>query len=340
MYSWLPELLSATGSDEPDTVLADVALRLLDLGMQMGFPRSQLLDILGVDDSQARNPMARLPLASVSKLAMAVEQRSGNPRAGLQVASQMSPRSFSDLGYPILYAADVATAMQLFCQLQPFYQNFLRTIFTVNDGASAWLTFDLPRASPQDAAPLSEWVVSAHLGIAGKVAGRKLDLREIGFGHAPRRATEYYEEHFGCPVQFYQPNCYVIFDKAFALAPAPNANPNLTRVGIVAHDIVGQWLAEGKRTLTDAYLFCLLQLDRRPVSLERMALAFGYSERTLRRMLIEEGLPFRELIDQARRVHFKLYQLEGQLTLSKIALRLGYSELSALSRAQKRWKSL
>jgi AraC-like DNA-binding protein len=340
MYSWLPQLLAATGSDEPDTVLADVALRLLDLGMAMGFSRDQLLDVLGVDDSQARNPMARLPLASVSKLAMAVEQKSGNPMAGLQVASQMSPRSFSDLGYPILYAPNVATAMQLFCELQPFYQNVLRAQFAQGDGASAWLTFDLPRADVQDAAPLSEWVLAAHLSIAGKVAGRKIKLHEVGFAHDRRRALELYQDHFGCPVRFHQTNSYVIFDKSMAVAPVPVANANLIHVGMAAHDVVSQWLAEGKTTLTNAYLFCLLQLDRRPVSLERMAMAFEVSERTLRRMLIEEGLPFRELVDLARRVHFKLYQLEGQLSLSEIALKLGYSELSALSRAQKRWKSL
>jgi AraC-like DNA-binding protein len=337
MYSWLPAVLHAMGSDKPDTVLADVALRLLDIGMQMGVSRPQLLGMLGIDDAHARNPLARLPLSAMTKLALMVEQRSGNPMAGLQIASQLSPRSFSDLGYPILYATDVATALRLFCELQPLYQNVLSPNFTIGDGASAWLTFDLVRADPNEAAPLSEWVVSAHLGIAGKVAGHQLPVREIGFSHAPRRGTDLYEQHFGCPVKFHQPNSYAIFDKAFALAPVPSANPNLVRIGVAAHDIVGQWLAESKQTLADAYLFCLLQLDRRPVSLERMALAFGYSERTLRRTLIQEGLPFRDLIDLARRVNFKLYQLEGQLSLSKIALRLGYSELSALSRAQRRW---
>jgi AraC-like DNA-binding protein len=307
MYPWLPAMLRATGSDAPDTVLADIALRLLDIGMAMGLPRPQLLNVLGVEDAVVRNPMARLPLASILKLADAVETRSGNVMAGLQIAAQMSPRSFSDIGYPILYAPNVATALQLFCEIQPFYQNVLRGSFAIDEAQQARLSFELPNADPEQAAPLCEWVLVAHIGIGTTVAGRALPLQEVGFAHAPRRAAALYDEHFGCTVKFRQSQSYVVL--------------------------------EGKRTLANAYLFCMLQLDRRPISLERMAMAFGISERTLRRMLIEEGLPFREVIDLARRVHFKLYGVEGQLTLGEIAQRLGYSELSALSRAQRRWKA-
>jgi AraC-like DNA-binding protein len=327
------------GADKPNTVLADVALRLLDIGMGLGMTRAELLTLLGVDPAQARNPMARLPLASMLRLALVIEQRSGNPLAGLQIALQMSPRSFSDLGYPILFAADVATALHLFCELHPFYQNVLLPSFDIDRHGLAHLNFDLISAEAEDAAPLSEWVVSAHLGVANKVLGRQLPPKEIGFCHAPRREIAMYELHFGCPVRFSQPKSYVIFDQAFALMPAVHANPKLIDVARSAHNILDQWLVEGKQTLVQAYMFCVLQLDRRPVSLDRMAAAFDYSERTLRRMLIAEGLPFRALIDLTRRVHFELYQREGALTLSEIALRLGYSELSALSRSQKRWRA-
>jgi AraC-like DNA-binding protein len=339
MYPWLPAMLQATGSDAPDTVLADTALRLLDIGMAMGLPRAQMLDVPGMEDTMVRNPMARLPLASILKLADAIETRSGNVMAGLQIAGQLSPRSFSDIGYPILYAPNVATALQLFCEIQPFYQNVLRSSFCIEEPQEARLSFELPNTDPDQAAPLSEWVLVAHINVGTTVAGRALPIREVGFAHAPRRAAALYEEHFGCPVKFKQPQSYVLLDKDRVSQTAPRQNPHVIQAALAAHDMLEQWQSAGKLTLIKAYLFCLLQLDRRPISLARMAAAFGQSERTLRRMLIEDGLPFREVFDIARRVHFKLYNVEGLLSLGQIAQKLGYGELSALSRAQRRWKA-
>jgi AraC-like DNA-binding protein len=339
MYPWLPAMLQATGSDAPDTVLADIALRLLDIGMAMGLPRAQMLDVLGIENDMVRNPMARLPLAPLLKLATAIETRSGNVMAGLQIAAQLGPRSFSDIGYPILYAPNVATALQLFCEIQPFYQNILQPSFSVDETLHVRLTLHLPTTDPELAAPFAEWVLVAFMGIANTVAGRILPIREMGFAHAPRREAALYEAHFGCPVQFRQPQSYVLLDKDLVSRSAPRQNPDVIQTALAAHGMLEQWQLGGKHMLANAYLYCLLQLDRRPISLERMAMAFGHSERTLRRMLIEEGAPFREVIDLARRVHFKLYGVEGQLSLGEIALRLGYSELSALSRAQRRWKA-
>jgi AraC-like DNA-binding protein len=68
-----------------------------------------------------------------------------------------------------------------------------------------------------------------------------------------------------------------------------------------------------------------------------MAKSFGMSERTLRRNLVSQGLPFRELLDRVRQDLCKLYFMEDSRSLGEIALLLGYSDLSAFSRAYKRW---
>jgi AraC-like DNA-binding protein len=68
-----------------------------------------------------------------------------------------------------------------------------------------------------------------------------------------------------------------------------------------------------------------------------MAKSFGMSERTLRRKLVEEGYPFRELLDLVRQDLCALYFMEDARLLGEIALLLGYSDLSAFTRAHKRW---
>ena len=86
------------------------------------------------------------------------------------------------------------------------------------------------------------------------------------------------------------------------------------------------------------YLYLLIQLDKTPLKLERIASAFGMTERTLRRKLVDEGNPFRELLDLLRQDMWTLYNMEGRRSLSDIALALGYSELSAFTRSRTRWR--
>ncbi len=312
-------------------------MRLLDLGMGLGVPKHALLEVLGVEDAAVRNPIARLPVVPMIQLAEAIEKRSGNIMAGLQVAGQLSPRSFADIGYPILYAPDLATAMRLFCEIQPFYQNVLRSSFAHEEGKGARLFFELPNLDANTIAPLTEWVLAAHISIGNRVSGGVDTMREIGFSHRPRRAVNLYKQHFKCEIRFEQPQSYILWNNEDVMAAGAKQNARIIQAASAAHSQFEQWLLAGKQNLANAYLFCILQMDRRAISLERMAAAFNYSERTLRRMLMDEGASFRDIFDLARQVQFKLYQLEGQNSLSGIALKLGYSELSALSRSRKRW---
>ena len=55
------------------------------------------------------------------------------------------------------------------------------------------------------------------------------------------------------------------------------------------------------------------------------------------RKLVEEGHPFRQLLDRVRQDVCALYQMDGTRSLSEIALLLGFSDLSAFSRSYKRW---
>ena len=60
-------------------------------------------------------------------------------------------------------------------------------------------------------------------------------------------------------------------------------------------------------------------------------------QRTLQRRLREQGVDFKWLVDDTRRRFSLNYVRERKHTLSEIACLLGYSEVSALNRAFRRW---
>lgn len=73
------------------------------------------------------------------------------------------------------------------------------------------------------------------------------------------------------------------------------------------------------------------------LSLEETSANFHLSPRTLQRRLKEENVNFQQLADGARQ-YLAIQALEqGRYTVKEIAYMMGYNELSAFSRAFKRW---
>jgi AraC-like DNA-binding protein len=70
---------------------------------------------------------------------------------------------------------------------------------------------------------------------------------------------------------------------------------------------------------------------------ENVAQKLGISPRTLRRKLAEEGTTFAGIRDDLRLALAKRYLTEQDLSISRIAWLLGYTEVSAFSHAFRRW---
>jgi AraC-like DNA-binding protein len=110
---------------------------------------------------------------------------------------------------------------------------------------------------------------------------------------------------------------------------------NATRVRSTAREL----LARDAPSLIDRVRAHIVRaLDDSDASAIGVARAMGISVRHLSRLLASEGSSHRELLDRARAELSARYQSEG-LSSADVAMRLGYSDPSALRRAQRRWHS-
>lgn len=89
------------------------------------------------------------------------------------------------------------------------------------------------------------------------------------------------------------------------------------------------------KTSVYTYLFTNAYLGT--LSLEDVAANFNMTPRSLQRRLQEEGITFKELSDSVRKSLALFYLQSGKYPLKEISYMLGYNELSAFSRAFKRW---
>jgi AraC-like DNA-binding protein len=81
----------------------------------------------------------------------------------------------------------------------------------------------------------------------------------------------------------------------------------------------------------------LRKLHEGDVNLPTVAALLGRAPRTLRRELSNAGCVYRSLVDSVRRQRAQELATEGQHSMTDIALKLGFSEVSAFSRAWRRW---
>ncbi|MGA0557285.1 AraC family transcriptional regulator ligand-binding domain-containing protein [Larkinella sp. VNQ87] len=72
-------------------------------------------------------------------------------------------------------------------------------------------------------------------------------------------------------------------------------------------------------------------------TLEQMAANFNTSPRSLQRKLQEEGVTYQQVADSIRKTLAVNYLSSGRYPVKEISYILGYNELSAFSRAFKRW---
>ncbi len=164
----------------------------------------------------------------------------------------------------------------------------------------------------------------------------KIKPRSVAFPYTVSDIHEY-ERVLRCkPVK--KKNEYGIqFDKKYWEEPILSANYELQglllqKINAVAKNKIISESFAGKihrYLMTNAYLGML--------SLEDVASNFNIAPRSLQRKLQDEGVTFQQLSDTIRKSLALNYIESGKHQIKEISNMLGYNELSAFSRAFKRW---
>jgi AraC-like DNA-binding protein len=319
-----------------DTMSASLLVRLLRGAVALGGDQRAILLALGLDEAILRNPLSRLSSHMALRFLLILEQHFNDPAVLLRVGSRADMQNFSDLGYATRLEANLASVIQANISIQTLRQNMFRTTLD----ASAKPPCLIWNCHPDDVtayAPFIELSVATYARLSRQILDEPPLLRTVDFQHPPRFAIEKYEAAFGCPVRFSMPQTRMEIAARQLFRPSPYASPALLEAATARYRQPADWMAERKAHLANSYFYLSNALDKSPPTLDRMAASFGMSERTLRRKLVEEGLAFRELLDRVRQDLCALYFLEDRRSLSEMALLLGYSDLSAFSRAYKKW---
>jgi AraC-like DNA-binding protein len=201
---------------------------------------------------------------------------------------------------------------------------------------SSWFAWNRPPLSDAEmlgARVVSEIVLTEHVAMFRELERSATPLR-VRFMHGAPRPSRVHASFFACPIEWGAHEIAVEWSRepldarrpvdasldAFLLHEAERRLAALPSVGA---------LEEIEQAIARALL------EGQP-SLEPIASTLGHTPRSLRHVLTGHHVTFRGLVDRVRAARSRELIASG-LSLTETAARLGYSELSALSRALRRW---
>lgn len=321
---------------KPATVSVNFVDRIVRGAVQMGASRPRLLAAIGMQDAALRNPLGRTQQRVLIDLFAEIERAFDDPAIGMRIATAAQPSSFSDLGFVALFAPTVGTMLQSIVDIQGYRQNIWKV--ELDAGSSpAVLRWTVPDGHDPPLDSCLEFSAASYAHFYRSALPTRMPPQRLYLQHQPRFDGALYSDLLGCPVIFGADETRLEFSRSQFALPLPRANPLLQREIQRTYAQAVGWMGSGRKYTALSYLYLAGELNKSPLKLDRLAAAFGLSERSLRRKLVEEGYPFRDLLEKVRRDLCDLYQLEGRRRMGEVAELLGYSELSAFSRAYKSW---
>ncbi len=181
----------------------------------------------------------------------------------------------------------------------------------------------------------AELAVGVGVKLMQALCGSRWNLLAVMFEHQPQGPLTQYTRLLGVKPLFNAQVNGILFPSELLSQPLEAADPALHQL-MRQHLDTLQGLSE--RELPD-YVSSILRnhLDQGRVTVDTVAKYMATSRRTLQRRLAECGTSFQTVLDQTRQNMAQHYLRDSSLQMTQLADLLGYSDLSAFSRAFTRW---
>lgn len=167
-------------------------------------------------------------------------------------------------------------------------------------------------------------------------SGRSGNLKGVECTSSSRGREAYYRKHLALtPKTDYDHNALVL-DRALLDLPNPSADPD-TFEHLKAYATTQMELRSVQLKPSGRVRESVMSNIAAPPSLESLAKGVGMTARQLRIALSREGTNYQEIVRSCRIEYASALFRNPALSVSEIAYRLGYSDLSAFTHAFSRW---
>lgn len=297
-----------------------------------------LVDEVGISRKALTDPNILVPLDKHCRLLELAASHHNDASIGLKIGYQVHPRDMGPLGYTILNSPTVLTALQSFVRYLRVYARGCEFDLEV-EGKSAYFRYRYTFMEPcavgrrQEA----ECTLAMVKQVVEVVTSKKLELEAVGFEHPRPNDTSRHKQIFEAPLYFSQTDNSLKFDARILQREAAHAERRLFEV-LEKHlvEVIDTRVDEDDLVARVGNAIAK-SLSTGVPSIDTVAATLFMTKRTLQRRLSDEGVLYNEFADEIRRKLAIQYVENTKMPLTEVAFLLGYSHISAFSRAFRRW---
>ena len=299
-----------------------------------GLPASELLDAAGLRREQLQGPDAHVPFDAHVMLLEDAARALREPCFGFRLGSEIELTEAGLVAYVTLNSPDLGTALRNMCRYL-----VLLTEGSVGDlrqeTGEVKLLFSFADPVGTASRQLHEFGITLMVRVCEAITGHRVRPLRVELRHDTACPT--LAQRLGLPVAVHQPHPALILDRASLTVPVVDADARLLDLlRRYADDLLAR-RARKDDLVARAERWILQNLHTGDVGVARLARSLGMSDRTLTRRLAEDGLTPAGLVEELRQQLASAYLAEHAFSLGRITYLLGYSDLSAFTRAFRRW---
>lgn len=281
----------------------------------------------------------RMPIEVWFDSLATLQQATGSPAIGLELASLVQPRHVGTLGHLTVRSDNLLQALNRYCRFQGLLHNVIEFNMIVegNELVMRWFGHE------QNPAPL----VSDELFLGGIVTLARTHASPAGvhpsgvtFPQPEPMGSDAHRDFFQCPVHFGASALSLrwplgVLDRVSNQRDADLANQLEQHAERILSAIHAQ--DELLPQLRHHILHCLHDGES---DFTAVARRMGIGERTLYRQMQDRGIRFKAELNQIRFDMARQYLSDRELSLMDIALLLGYTDQSVFTRAFRSWSGM
>lgn len=299
-----------------------------------GLDADEILERSDIDSSLIQDSEYRVSHQKLLYMWKVAAELSGDPDFSLNLAAEVPVAAFNAAGY---FAMTSKNIREMLVVLHKYIMVFSDKghVKTTEGDYLAKVSVDLSGGGHPVRQHTDFWLVYFYR-LLGVSSGWNLPLTQVGFSHSRPDDVTVYEAILKCEIKFDQDENYFSFPKIYLDYQSISSDPSLH----VVHEMqaVKQLHALTENGILNKVKKLVFEsLPSREIELKMVAESLNLTPRTVQRNLSSEGTTFKKLVDEMRKDHTLAEIRDTDFSVSEIAFRLGYKDLSSFYRAFKRW---
>ncbi|MGI9292515.1 MAG: AraC-like transcriptional regulator QhpR [Pseudomonadales bacterium] len=324
---------------ETSKVLASAATGVVDMIEANNGDVDSIFGSTSIRLEDLNSPIHELSLQQFCSLFAEAANQTGNDNFGLHFGAQFEPKKLGAIGYAAISSPTLSAALHNMETYFPAHQE-QSSFGLIQDSGILWLSYKICDPRISDRRQDAELSMGMFWNVFRRALGKDWSPLEVRFEHKePENAAEH-ESVFGAPVLFGRRTNAIAFRRSDLEERMPDQDPYL-------FSIIEPFLKSRCKLHDNPETFASivrnqikLNLSTTPPTLSEIARLFELSECQFQQELHAHGLSFQDLLRAARQELSLHYIDDPEMPLTEVALLLGYSELSAFSRAFRNWTGM